>query len=252
MRYTKTICILLLSVLAMTSCKEFFEMADVDDEVLPTSITISRGNFSIMEGDQFVLHAQSDVDSLLYGYFWQSSDESVVRMVGDTVVAVGPGIATVKVVSARKQLTAIIDVTVVQQWQVSPYDFAREMMVYADVTVKGQKANESILVGAFSNGELRGVGELCQVGSRQYVQIRVYGAGYTEGGSGTEVIIDLYGWHPQSYRSKSFFLHATFLAELQFSLLLSYFHPPFCTLKGKKIIISGIGKPYAWTLSSNL
>jgi hypothetical protein len=188
MRYTKTICILLLSVLAMTSCKEFFEMADVDDEVLPTSITISRGNFSIMEGDQFVLHAQSDVDSLLNGYFWQSSDESVVRMVGDTVVAVGPGIATVKVVSARKQLTAIIDVTVVQQWQVSPYDFAREMMVYADVTVKGQKANESILVGAFSNGELRGVGELCQVGSRQYVQIRVYGAGYTEGGSGTEVI----------------------------------------------------------------
>jgi hypothetical protein len=161
-------------LLTTTSCGDFYELVE-QEKVDPGSIKITRDSVSIMDGEYFVMKANSQVaDSLLGDLYWESRDTSVVRFRGDTVFAVKPGTTKVRVVSVKRKLEDSISVTVVERWQLSPYQYARDMVVYADVTVKGQKASDNLIIGAFTDGELRGVGELKQAGGKQYVQIRIY------------------------------------------------------------------------------
>jgi hypothetical protein len=161
-------------LLTVTSCGDFYELTE-KEEVNLGSIKIARDNVSLMAGEYFIMQAKASVpDSLLGGLYWESSDNSVLRVSGDTVFALQPGKTKVKVVSVKRQLKDSITVTVVERWQMSPYQYARDMVVYADVTVKGQKADDNLIIGAFVDDELRGVGELKQASGRQYVQIRIY------------------------------------------------------------------------------
>lgn len=166
--------ILILLPIAICSCGDFYEMTEQEQKE-PGSIKIARDSVSLMDGEYFVMDIKTEVDeSELGGLYWESLDKNVVRFSGDTLFAVGPGTTKIKVVSVKQQLKDSIGVSVVERWQLSPYDFARDMVVYADVTVKGQKASDNLIIGAFTDGELRGLGELKQAGSKQYVQIRVY------------------------------------------------------------------------------
>jgi hypothetical protein len=179
MKIFKHIMVFLLLATA-ASCGDFYEMEEQAPEVNLGSIKIERRDLTIMEGEQFVMGVKTEVaDSLLGGFFWQSLDTTVVRFSGDTVRAVKAGTAKVKVTSVKGQLTDSISVTVEERWlmdNVSPYLFARDMVVYADVTVKGQKASDNLIIAAFTDGELRGIGERKEAYGRQYVQIRVYNA----------------------------------------------------------------------------
>lgn len=165
----------LTAVLTMASCGEFF---DPNEATMPASMTISRHDVMLMEGDTCAITALFSPDSISNSAaFWSTDDAAVARFTeGDILQAVAAGTTRVTAVSvADSRLTDTCRVTVIPRWHFTAnFDYPADMVVYADVRVHGQPVTDDLLIGAFCGDELRGVGELKEHLGISYLCIRIW------------------------------------------------------------------------------
>jgi len=162
-------------LLLLTSCGELFE---VNEEDAPLGqVFMERRQVDLMVGDSYKLpvslNLAENIDATLH---FQSPDNAIVQLRGDTVDAVAPGIIFVSVEAAGGALRDSCLVTVHPRWQVDPTQFQCDMVVFAQVTVNGQPFGEGMMVGAFneSTEELCGVGTILTHDGQDYMLLRIF------------------------------------------------------------------------------
>lgn len=161
--------------IGLASCGELFEVEEVPEQSVVADIAMERRTVDLMVGDRYALPATITPDSLIKkGVFWEVADTNIVSINDGIITAKEPGETTVRVTAVAGLKSDTCHVRVIPRWEISPYDFARDMVVYADVTINGKKPDEGTIVGAFCGDELRGVGQVRNSNGQQYVQIRIY------------------------------------------------------------------------------
>lgn len=164
---------LLTFLLLLTSCGEFFEF--YGDATPAATMTLDRHEVNIMVGDSLLITPLFDPDTLSNSsVYWMTDQEGIIEMVKDSIVALQPGSVLLTAMSVSAQLLDSCRVTVMPQWKVDPMDFLFDMVIYADVTVHGQKPDQSMVIGAFCGDELRGVAEPRQAFGIDYMELRVW------------------------------------------------------------------------------
>lgn len=169
----KKILPLFLLTLFVASC-ELMEM-DEQEDIVPTEMALERDTLYIMVGDHFSLQPVFSPDSVTVNDVLWTSSAAEVLAVGDNVfTGVSEGWAVVRAVSVSRHLEDSCYVNVMKRWESTVRDYPYEMMVYADVDVHGHSFNpETMIIGAFVDDEMRGVGEFMNWKGRQYMRIRV-------------------------------------------------------------------------------
>lgn len=126
-------------------------------------------------GDSFVLKPIFTPDSISNRtVYFQSTYDSIAKIVNDTIVAVGEGETRISAISVQDVKTATCDVVVLPKWEVNPYDYPYEMVVYADVKVRGAAPTDGMKIGAFYGTQLRGTGEWIEHKNIKLMQFRIY------------------------------------------------------------------------------
>ena len=184
MKQVRLYSLMLMLMQILCSCGQLFEAND-EEELLTGTISLDRKSFDIMVGDSCLLDvSQLPVESHDKAIAWMSVDENVVRFRGDTVIAVGEGQTDVTVTWLSQHVSATCEVTVYPHWQIDPYVYPHDALVYAAVTVGGRPADDQTIVGVFSRSRseggfedytLHGVGELHSEHGITYMLLRVYG-----------------------------------------------------------------------------
>lgn len=165
--------------IGLASCGELFEVEEVAEQAAIADIEMGRRTIDMMEGDWYTLPATITPDSLIKkGVFWEVADTNIVSIDNGTITAKAPGETTVRAtaVAGLKSDTCRVRV---HRWEFNPYQFRYDMVVYADVTVAGQPADEMLKVAAFGSDEtgaqqIRGIGVMRQSGDKKYMQLRLY------------------------------------------------------------------------------
>ena len=169
------ICHLSLSVV-LTACGDFFEP---NEATLPTAMTLSRHDVTVMEGDTCVIRPLFTPDSISNrAVFWMTADQQVARFLNaDTLVAVGQGSTQAIAISVSDYRKAdTCRVSVINRWRLTAnFDYPEDMVVYADIRVHGQPVSDDMIIGAFCGDELRGVGQTMERRGVRYTLIRVWG-----------------------------------------------------------------------------
>ncbi len=166
--------ILLICLTALFASCGLIDM-DTDENVQQAyELSMERDTVYAMVGNRFVVHpiftpeVVSNVE-----IFWYTDNDSIIRIVNDTVVAVGEGEAYlhgISVQDAKEDSTLVI---VMPGWQYDPYNWPYETVVYADVRVDGNPISDEMLVGAFVGNECRGIGERKEWNGTRYIQFRI-------------------------------------------------------------------------------
>ena len=157
----------------ITSC-DLMEM-DEQVDIIPTEMSLGGDTLYIMVGDQFQLHPVFSPDSVTVDdVLWTSSAEQVLSVSDNVFIGLSEGWSLVRAVSVSRQLEDSCYVNVMRRWDTTVREYPYEMMVYANVTVHGQPYNpETMILGAFVDDEMRGVGEFMEWKGQQYVRFRV-------------------------------------------------------------------------------
>ena len=161
-----------LSAFSTVSCG----LMDLDVEEQPdlAEMHLERDTLYIMVGDQFTLKTVFTPDTTATSVFFTSSDTTVLRVADGVFTGIDEGWAQVRAVSVGRLLEDSCAVSVMRRWELSGREFPYEMMVYADVSVHDQPFNpQTMMLAAFVDDELRGMGQFMEWKGRQYVRFRV-------------------------------------------------------------------------------
>ncbi len=165
-----------LAVQLLASCGELFDVDDDGPAAVTATMRIDRDSVFLLPGDSLRLFVSFVPERPANtGVMWLADDAAVARMVADTLVACQPGETVVMALSVDGLRPDSCVVSVMDPWAVRPADFFFDTVIYADIRVGGRCIDDSLLVGAFVDDELRGVAELRETAGRQYAVIRVYG-----------------------------------------------------------------------------
>jgi hypothetical protein len=162
-----------LGICLLASCGLYDIDVDELNEVA-TDFSLGRDTVYVMQGERFVFNPVFVPDTLSnVQVFYQSTDDGVALMVGDTVVAQTEGWATIKAISVSSRLTDSCRVCVLPLWQPTLEYYPYETVFYARVTVKGRPLDEDMLIAAFCGEELRGIGQLYEQKGVRCLRLRV-------------------------------------------------------------------------------
>lgn len=168
---------LFLLATLLQSCGEFMEF-DYSDMPGGSKIEVTQRQVAVMVGDTcsiaYQLKQDEGVSTALY---WESRNQEVCTVSPTGVVrGIAEGETRVLVMVLADLQRDSLNVQVLPQWTVSPYDYPYETMLCAQVTVNGQSFDsEKMMLGAFIGDELRGVGVLRTTASGNgYVEVRIY------------------------------------------------------------------------------
>ena len=169
-------CILILATIALTtSCGEYWEGED------PTAreMRLSRRAINLMVGDRYRIPVEfTPEDVTNNAVWWQIGDLEVAEIDNDTIVGVSEGVTMAYATSVSDLLKDSCRVNVFPVMYVHPKEYPYDMVIYARVTILGKeytKADEdSIIVAAYINGELRGIGKMREWNNIHYMEIRVW------------------------------------------------------------------------------
>lgn len=146
-----------LSSLCITSC------GLIDMEFDPFTQQISDVSFVydtvyVMKGDTFFLAPYFSPDTVNNSsFFMRSCDDDVVRVQTDTILASGEGSTLLIATSASGDKSDTCTVIVMKPWQVTPYEYPNDMVVYAHITFDGNTPPSRMVFGSFCDDEPRGV-----------------------------------------------------------------------------------------------
>lgn len=150
---------LLLGLMGLTSC-EVLE----DEPIAARYMELNRHSFVLMLGDTCRLSMLFQPDTVTtVTAFWELEDTAGIINVlqnGD-VIATQVGEATVHVVAVNERLEDTCHVVVIDDWREMYETYPYDMLVYADVNVRGYHNDpEGLRIAAFIDDEFRGYGEV--------------------------------------------------------------------------------------------
>ena len=156
----------------MTSCLKL----DIGDDTLTAyDMSLNYDSVYVMLDDTITLSPVFNPDSVTNKeMFWWSDADSIVYADGNDLIAAAEGITYVRGMSVQHRLEDSCYVYVMPRWEVSPYDYPFEIVVYADVKIGGETPSEDILIGAFKGKEFRGIGKWKEWKGKKYMEIRAY------------------------------------------------------------------------------
>lgn len=156
----------------MTSCLKL----DIGDDTLTAyDMSLNYDSVYVMLDDTIRLSPVFNPDSVTNKeMFWWSDADSIVYADGNDLIAAAEGITYVRGMSVQHRLEDSCYVYVMPRWEVSPYDYPFEIVVYADVKIGGETPSEDILIGAFKGAEFRGIGKWKEFAGKKYLEIRAY------------------------------------------------------------------------------
>ena len=158
----------------LTSCGDFYEF-DQQSAVEAGEMVLGRDEIYLLKGDEFTIPVSITPEEISnQEVFWYSENEDVITVENGQVKAIGVGTSIITAISVSEQLKATCTVHVLPIWHIIPENYPRDMVVYAQVTIHGEPADESTIVAAFCEDELRGIGEIKEVNGIRYMVIRVY------------------------------------------------------------------------------
>lgn len=158
----------------LSSCGDYFEF-DHQAAVEAGEMILGRDQVYLLVGDEFTIPVTITPETLSnQEVFWYSENDDVITVENGTLKAVGEGTSIITAISVSEQLKATCTVHVLRPWQITPWEYPRDMVIYAKVTIHGSPADESTIVAAFCGDELRGVGEIKETNGIRYMVIRVY------------------------------------------------------------------------------
>lgn len=169
--------LLALAAVLFVSCGEIFDVESVEKDE-PAMMIIQRPELTLMTGDKLklsVAFTPDELNSKDLPVYWMAEDADVCTFDDEgQLVAVAPGTTKIYATSVSATLVDEGEVTVIDPWAVNGRNFGREMMVYADVKVNSVPMTDDMVVAAFCDEELRGVGEVRKAQNKTYVAIRIY------------------------------------------------------------------------------
>ena len=180
MKYGKVILSGMMLITVFTSCAELFEVDEVEEpQFAEVELSFDRRTVDLLVGDEYQLPVTVKADSVTNAaIYWESADSSIVSVNDGIIDALAPGETMVKATAVSVLKSDSCRVRVLPYWAVDPYKYQYDMVVYANVTVGGRQADQSVMVAAFARGEngeeVRGVGSIRQSEGISYMQLRVY------------------------------------------------------------------------------
>ena len=169
-------CILILATIALTtSCGEYWEGKD------PTAreMRLSRRVINLMVGDRYLIpveFAPEDVSD--NAVWWRTGDMEVAEIDNDTIVGVSEGVTIAYATSVIDLLKDSCRVNVFPKMYIHPKQYPYDMVIYADVTILGHHYTaadeDSLIIAAYINEELRGIGKMKEWNNIPYMEIRIW------------------------------------------------------------------------------
>lgn len=179
----------LLSAALFTACGmlEF----ETEEQGAATGMILSPKNLYVLVGDTFRIETAFEPDTLFVDdIYWSSEYDSIAAPVmseAGCFVANGAGTTSVTAMSVYYRLIDHVSVIVDDRWETSMLDYPLSTVVYAHPEISGRHVTDGLTLGAFIDGQLRGVGKLKQLTytdaqtkqqkTVEYVEIRIYGDG---------------------------------------------------------------------------
>lgn len=171
-RKTVIIALTLMTLILPTAC----DLMDMENpQISMTEMHLDRDTIYLMVGDELMMEPVFIPDSVTNPWIlWTSSNDTILTVNSNTFYALSPGWVQVKALSVTYRLEDSCMVNVMPRWEPTVREYPYEMMVYANVTIHGKPFDpETMVIGAFVDDEMRGVGEMLQWKGQQYVRIRI-------------------------------------------------------------------------------
>ena len=167
-------CCMLTTILLLTGCG-LIDVTPDSEAQLPTQMQFEPDTVYVMEGDTFVVQPSFAPDVVNNkALYWTALNPDIVSLHNDTLVAVQEGWARLYAASVAVALVDTLDVYVMEPWVMPNNIYPHEMVVYADVSFRGQPLTPEMTVAAFAGNVIRGVGVPIKVGSKQLYRFRIY------------------------------------------------------------------------------
>ena len=157
--------ILLITLGALVTSCGMIDM-DTDENVQQAyEMQLENDTLYALVGDSFMVRpvftpeVVSNVE-----IFWYTDFDSIIRVMNDTVIAMGEGEAYLHAISVQDR-----------KEDAKPKDAApaQETVVYADVRYNGEPLSGNMMVGAFVGNECRAIGEVKEWNGVRYTQFRI-------------------------------------------------------------------------------
>lgn len=169
--------IILTLALALAGCGDIF----TDENVTltdGTTMDLTRRVVTIMEGERYVIPVTfTPATQSNTAVWWDIEDNAIATFQNDTLYALSPGLTRVMATSAVTMLSDTCWVEVLARPEMDWGDFPYEMMLYANVTLHGTPltvANqEDVIIAAYVDKDLRGIGQMRQNHGIDYFQMRI-------------------------------------------------------------------------------
>lgn len=162
---------------ALVSCGDFWT-ADTANIADGRQMGLGRRVVTIVEGERYAIPVWFTPDTLYNPtVYWETEDDDIAAFDNDTLIALTPGVTRAIATSTIDRLSDTCWVQVLPRPEVDWGNFPYEMMLYASVTIHGTPltpANQdSVIIAAYVDRDLRGVGQLRQSHGIDYLQMRI-------------------------------------------------------------------------------
>ena len=173
-----TISLLALLQVVTVACGEYLDF-DTGDIKIAGSMSLPRKVFPMVVGDSYVIPVTFTPDSVdVATVFWQSDDKTIALFRNDTLIAVGEGITHMIACATIDRLRDTCWVEVLPAFYTPSSDYPYDMVVYASVNLHGtpltKEMDGNVIIAAYVDNDLRGIGQMMESNGRQYLQLRIW------------------------------------------------------------------------------
>ena len=160
----------------LCSCGDYW---DGGEPVSARKMTLGRRVVNLMVGDRYRIPVFFEPDTLSNrSVFWMTEDTEVATIENDTVIGISQGLTRAYALSVSDLQTDTCWVNVLPAMYLNPKSYPYDMVIYADVTIHGHKYTkadeDSLIVAAYVNDDLRGIGKMREWNGRDYMEIRIW------------------------------------------------------------------------------
>ncbi len=161
---------------AMVACGEYWVSSD---PVVTRKMTLGRKVINLTVGDRYMIPVLFDPDTLTNRtVWWHTEAPEVADFEGDWVVGTGEGVTKVFALSVSERQLDSCWVNVLPKMYLNPYQYPYDMIIYADVNVHGhhytKDDEDSLIIAAYVDNDLRGIGKMMEWQGMSYMEIRVW------------------------------------------------------------------------------
>lgn len=171
---------LLVITLLCSSCGEFFELTDVDSGA---TFDLFSDTIVVMVGDRVKVDVKitPGLEDSIAKIYWYSDAEDMATFINDTLYAMNSGTVMIEATMLDANYTDTCWVMVLPNWLAADtvkYNYGYDMIIYANITIGEDSIPfdpSTYVVGAFCDGELRGMAVPRKEHDVSYSLIRVFG-----------------------------------------------------------------------------